>query len=51
MFTIMASALLAGAAVAVAFLLIALGLFSAAFDRRRRALHDRIAGTVVIRLS
>ena len=45
------SALLAGAAVAVAFLLIALGLFSAAFDRRRRALHDRIAGTVVIRLS
>ena len=41
---------LAAAAVAGAFLLVAGGLFWAAFDRRRRALHDRIAGTVVIRL-
>lgn len=45
------SALYAAVAVGAAFLLIAIGLFSAAFDRRRRTLHDRIAGTVVIRLS
>jgi uncharacterized RDD family membrane protein YckC len=40
----------AAAAVAGAFLLVGAGLFWAAFDRRRRTLHDRIAGTVVIRL-
>ncbi len=45
------SAPLAAAAVGVAFLLVAASVFSAAFDARRRALHDRIAGTVVIRLS
>jgi uncharacterized RDD family membrane protein YckC len=40
----------AAAAIGVAFLFVAAGIFSAAFDRRRRTLHDRIAGTVVIRL-
>lgn len=40
----------AALAIAIAFVLVGLGLLSAAFDRRRRTLHDRIAGTVVIRL-
>ena len=40
----------AAAAVGVAFLLAALGFIWAAFDRHRRALHDRIAGTVVVRV-
>jgi uncharacterized RDD family membrane protein YckC len=26
------------------------GILAAAFDRRRRMLHDRLAGTVVVRL-
>jgi uncharacterized RDD family membrane protein YckC len=50
-FALRETALYAGIAVIVAFLLIALSLFMAVFDSRRRALHDRIAGTVVIRLS
>jgi uncharacterized RDD family membrane protein YckC len=40
----------AAGAVAVALLLVAAGLLWAAFDSRRRTLHDRIAGTIVIRL-
>lgn len=40
----------AGAAVAGAFLLAALGFIWAAFDSHRRTLHDRIAGTIVVRL-
>lgn len=40
----------AAAAVGVAFLLAALGFIWAAFDRHRRALHDRIAGTIVVRV-
>jgi uncharacterized RDD family membrane protein YckC len=50
-FALRDSALLAAVAVGVAFLLVAASVISAAFDTRRRALHDRIAGTVVIRLS
>jgi uncharacterized RDD family membrane protein YckC len=50
-FALRETSLLAAAAIAAAFLFVAAGLFLAAFDRRRRALHDRIAGTVVIRLS
>ena len=41
---------LAAAAVSVAFLLVACGFIWAAFDSRRRTLHDRIAGTIVVRL-
>ncbi len=50
-FALRDSAPLAAVAVGVAFLLVAASVISAAFDTRRRALHDRIAGTVVIRLS
>ncbi len=44
------STLLAGAALAMAFVLAALGILWAAFDRHRRTLHDRLAGTIVVRL-
>lgn len=40
----------AAVATAVAFLLIALGFLIAAFDRHRRTLQDRIAGTIVVRV-
>ena len=40
----------AAGAVGVAFLVAALGFIWAAFDRHRRALHDRIAGTIVVRI-
>ncbi|MFN0146857.1 MAG: RDD family protein [Dehalococcoidia bacterium] len=40
----------AAGAVGGAFLLIFIGLASAAFDSRRRGLHDRIAGTIVVRI-
>lgn len=49
-FALRDSRVLAGVAVGGGFLLVAIGLFAAAFDSRRRTLHDRIAGTVVIRL-
>jgi uncharacterized RDD family membrane protein YckC len=41
----------AALAVVVALVLVAAGLLWGAFDPRRRALHDRIAGTIVIRLA
>lgn len=41
---------LAALSVSVAFLLVAFGFIWAAFDSRRRTLHDRIAGTIVVRL-
>jgi uncharacterized RDD family membrane protein YckC len=41
---------LAAAAIGAAFVLAALGFIWAAFDRHRRTLHDRIAGTIVVRL-
>ncbi|WP_322818093.1 RDD family protein [Tepidiforma sp.] len=44
------SALLAGLALGVAFVLAAAGILWAAFDRHRRTLHDRLAGTIVVRL-
>lgn len=44
------STTLAGAALAGAFVLAALGFIWGAFDRHRRTLHDRIAGTIVVRL-
>jgi uncharacterized RDD family membrane protein YckC len=40
----------AGASVTVAFLLMAAGMLIAVFDGHRRMLHDRIAGTIVVRL-
>ncbi len=40
----------AAAAVGGAFLVATLGFIWAAFDRHRRALHDRIAGTIVVRV-
>lgn len=44
------SMLLAGVSVGLAFLLVAAGLLWAAFDRRRRTVHDRLAGTLVVRV-
>jgi uncharacterized RDD family membrane protein YckC len=44
------STVLAGAALGVAFVLAAGGILWAAFDRHRRTLHDRLAGTIVVRL-
>ena len=40
----------AAAAIALSFLLASLGFIWAAFDRHRRALHDRVAGTIVVRI-
>lgn len=40
----------AAGAIGVSLVLVVLGLLWAAFDSRRRTLHDRIAGTVVVRL-
>ncbi|HEY5476347.1 MAG TPA: RDD family protein [Tepidiformaceae bacterium] len=40
----------AAAAIAVAFVVTTLGFLMAAFDSRRRTLHDRLAGTIVVRL-
>jgi uncharacterized RDD family membrane protein YckC len=42
--------LLAAIAVGVACLLAALGFLVAAFDSHRRTLHDRLAGTIVVRI-
>ena len=44
------STAIAGAVLAGAFVLVAFGFIWAAFDRHRRTLHDRIAGTIVVRL-
>ena len=44
------SSTIAGIAIAGALVLAAFGFISAAFDRHRRTLHDRIAGTIVVRL-
>jgi uncharacterized RDD family membrane protein YckC len=41
----------AAGAVGLALVLSALGLLWAAFDSRRRTLHDRVAGTVVVRIA
>jgi len=41
---------LAAAAIGGSFVLAAMGFIWAAFDRHRRTLHDRIAGTIVVRL-
>lgn len=40
----------AAGAVGIALFIIVLGILWAAFDARRRTLHDRIAGTIVVRL-
>lgn len=45
------STFLAAVAIFVAFLLAAAGILWAAFDRRRRTVHDRLAGTIVVRIS
>lgn len=50
-FSLRSSSLQSGVAVAVAFLLASAGFLWAAFDSQRRTLHDRIAGTIVVRLS
>lgn len=49
-FVLRSSTAAAGAAVSAAFLLAAAGFIWAAFDSHRRTLHDRIAGTIVVRL-
>ena len=41
---------IAAAAIGGSFVIAALGFIWAAFDRHRRTLHDRIAGTIVVRL-
>lgn len=49
-FALRDSTVAAAASVGIAFLLASLGFIWAAFDRHRRALHDRIAGTIVVRI-
>lgn len=49
-FAVRQSTVEAGIAVGAAFLLVAAGFIMAAFDPHRRTLHDRIAGTVVVRI-
>jgi uncharacterized RDD family membrane protein YckC len=44
------STLQSGAAVAIAFLVASAGFLWSAFDSQRRTLHDRIAGTIVVRI-
>jgi uncharacterized RDD family membrane protein YckC len=44
------STIVAGASIAASFLLAAVGFTIAAFDSHRRTLHDRIAGTIVVRI-
>lgn len=44
------SSMIAGSVIAGALVLAAFGFIWAAFDRHRRTLHDRIAGTIVVRL-
>lgn len=44
------SSVQAAVATASAFLLIAIGFLIAVFDSHRRTLHDRIAGTIVVRV-
>ena len=44
------STVLAAASVAFAFILASSGFLWAAFDLHRRTLHDRIAGTIVVKL-
>lgn len=49
-FALRDSTMQAAIATAAAFLLIAFGFLLAAFDSHRRTLHDRIAGTIVVRV-
>ena len=49
-FAFRSSLIIAGTAIGVGLVLIILGFITAAFDARRRMVHDRIAGTVVVRL-
>lgn len=44
------STLLASTAMGIAVFLVIMGILWAAFDRHRRTLHDRIAGTIVVRV-
>jgi uncharacterized RDD family membrane protein YckC len=44
------SSVIAAAAIGGALVITAFGFIWAAFDRHRRTLHDRIAGTIVVRL-
>jgi uncharacterized RDD family membrane protein YckC len=43
-------ALYAAIAMGVAVFLVILGVLSAAFDSHRRTLHDRVGGTIVVRV-
>ncbi len=49
-YTFKSSPVIAGVSIGFACLLVAAGLLWAAFDARRRTLHDRIAGTIVVRI-
>jgi uncharacterized RDD family membrane protein YckC len=44
------NSIVAGAAIGGSLVVAAFGFIWAAFDRHRRTLHDRIAGTIVVRL-
>ena len=50
-FAFRSSTPIAAGAISAAFLLAAAGVILAAFDSHRRTLHDRIAGTIVVRLA
>lgn len=49
-FALRASTLASGIAVGVAFLVASFGFLWSAFDTQRRTLHDRLAGTIVVRI-
>lgn len=44
------STFLAATALSIALLIVAFGLLWAAFDEKRRTVHDRLAGTLVVRV-
>lgn len=49
-FAFRSSIIIAAVAIGVGLVLIILGFIVAAFDARRRTIHDRVAGTVVVRI-
>lgn len=49
-YTFKSSPVIAGVSIGIACLFVAIGLLWAALDSRRRTLHDRIAGTIVVRI-
>ena len=50
-FAFRTNTIVAAGAISASFILAAAGIIWAAFDSHRRTLHDRIAGTIVVRLA